>query len=316
MTPILIRKVLLGILYLLIVSFVAFFLSIQMPGDPAKIIANQNRDREAPESVVERVRQEYGFDKGWLEQYWLWLGRAVRHGDLGYSTRTQLPVVTEIRNRLPITLKLAGVTFLVTVAISLPLGLYAGITRHPFADHVIQATSWVNYSTPVFLAGNILIWLFAVKLRLLPAIGHETPLHYVLPVATLSVHLSGWLIQVIRSSIREMTQRYHVLVATAKGLPRRRIVLLHLLRPALLPIVTALLIQFGNLVSGSFIVETVFAWNGVGRLLIDSILARDFPTIQGVVLYVGAIFALINVLIDLLYLSLDPSTARHLAGAQ
>jgi len=315
MKQILIRKALLSVLYLFIVSFVAFFLSQNMPGDPAKIIANLHRDQEAPEYVVERVRQQYGFDRGWGEQYWSWLNR-VRQGDLGYSVRTHLPVTLEIQQRLPITLKLAMATFLVTICISFPLGIYAGVTANRFADLSIQALSWVGYSFPVFLLGNILIWLFSVRLSLLPALGHETALHFILPVTALSLQLSGWLTHVIRASVKEMGSRHFVLVAKAKGLPRHRIVWLYLLRPALLPVVTALLMQLGDLVSGSLIVETVFAWNGLGRLLIESILARDFTVIQGIVLYFGAVFAVLNVLIDFLYLSLDPSTARHLSGVQ
>lgn len=314
MGHILFRKTVLGMFYLLAVSFIAFFMSTQIPGDPAEIIANLTREEQAPQELVEKIRREYGFDKSWAEQYRRWLTRLVLQGDLGYSTRTRLPVVTEINNRLPVTLKLGLATFLVTITISFPLGLYAGITKNPIADTVIQAASWVSYSMPVFLVGNILIWLFAVKYGLLPAIGHETWKHFILPVTSLSLHLSGWLIQVIRSSVQEITRRYFILAARARGLSKRRVVLLHLLKPALLPIVTAFLVQLGNLISGSFIIETVFAWNGIGRLLIDSILARDFPMIQGVVLYVGGIFALINVLIDLLYLYLDPSTASRLAG--
>ena len=316
MVRILFRKTVLGMFYLLAISFIAFFMSTQIPGDPAEIIANLTREEEAPQEVVEKIRREYGFDKSWAEQYRRWLTRLVLQGDLGYSTRTRLPVVTEINHRLPVTMKLGLVTFLVTIAISFPLGLYAGITKNQIADTVIQAATWVSYSMPVFLVANILIWLFAVKYSLLPSIGHESWKHFILPVTSLSLHLSGWLIQVIRSSVQEITRRYYILVARAKGLSTKRVVMLHLLKPALLPIATAFLIQLGNLISGSFIIETVFAWNGIGRLLIDSIMARDFPMIQGVVLYVGSIFALINVLIDLLYLYLDPSTASRLAGGQ
>jgi peptide/nickel transport system permease protein len=146
----------------------------------------------------------------------------------------------------------------------------------------------------------------------LPAIGHETGRHYVLPVAALSVHLSGWTTQVIRTSVREISEKPYIQFAHAKGLKRIRVILIHTLKPALFPISTALLIQLGNLVSGSFIIETIFAWNGIGRLLVDSIMARDFPTIQGILLYTGGIFALINILIDSLYLFLDPTTVVKL----
>ena len=147
---------------------------------------------------------------------------------------------------------------------------------------------------------------------LLPAIGQGSFKHLILPVAVLTIHLSGWTTQVIRSSVREVAEKPFIQAARAKGLPQSRIVLIHILKAALLPILTALLIQIGHLFSGSFIIETIFAWNGIGRLLVDSILARDFQVIQGVLLYVGTVFALINILIDLLYSSLNPATIETL----
>ncbi len=316
MSHILIRKSLLGIFYIFAISLIAFFMSRQMPGDPAVLIANQGRETEAPPELVEKIRQKYGFDKSWPEQYRLWLGRVVTAGDLGISTRTHLPVITELKNSLPVTLQLAAITFLVTVAVSLPLGLYAGITRNHLADYLIQAMTWLTYAVPVFLVANIFIWLFAVKYNWLPSFGHDSWRHFVLPVAALSLHLIGWTTQIIRSSIKEITHQDYVRTAKSKGLFTRNIVSSHILKPALLPIVTALLIQLGHLISGSFIIEIVFAWNGIGRLLIDSIMARDFPTIQGVLLFVGLIFALLNILIDLLYARLDPTVSARLAGGQ
>jgi ABC-type dipeptide/oligopeptide/nickel transport system permease component len=316
MGRILIRKLLLGAFYILAISFVAFFMSLQMPGDPAELIANQFRETEAPPALVEQVRHEYGFDKSWLEQYRRWLIRFVKTGDLGYSSRSHLPVMTELKKSLPVTLHLATLSFLLTIAISLPLGVYAGITRNYVADYLIQGISWVSYALPVFLVGNILIWLFSVKYKLLPSIGHDTWQHSILPVATLSLHLSGWTIQIIRSSVEEITRQDYILAAKARGLTQKRIVFLHTLKPALLPIITALLIQAGTLISGSFIIEVIFAWNGIGRLLIESIMARDFPMIQGIILYVGGAFALINILIDLLYVYVDPTVSTQLAGGR
>ena len=284
----------------------------QMPGDPAVLIANQNRESEAPPEVVENIRKEYGFNRPLPEQYWLWLRRAVINGDLGVSTRTRQPVTDAILGSLPVSLRLAGITFGLTLLISFPLGLLAGVTRHPLLDTAIRGLAWINYSLPVFLLAVVGIWLFAVEWGLLPAIGHGSPRQMILPVAVLTLHLSGWNTQVIRSSMREIAEKPYIQVAQAKGLPRWRIVLIHILKPALLPILTALLIQLGNLFSGSFIIETIFAWNGVGRLLVDSILARDFPVIQGILLYVGSVFAFINILIDVLYRSLNSTTIEFL----
>lgn len=312
MLKIIIRKVILGLFYLFVISVVAFVMVRQMPGDPAVLIANQDRETEAPPELVERIRHEYGFDRGMVEQYRCWLQRVIFDGDLGYSTRTKRPVLAEIQSSLPASLRLGLITFGLTLIISFPLGLLAGVTNNKILDLWIQSMAWINYSVPVFLLAVLLIWFFAVDLRLLPAIGHETGRHYVLPVAALSVHLSGWTTQVIRTSIREISEKPYIQFAHAKGLKQIRVILIHTLKPALFPISTALLIQLGNLVSGSFIIETIFAWNGIGRLLVDSIMARDFPIIQGILLYTGGIFALINILIDSLYLFLDPTTVEKM----
>jgi len=306
------RKFFLGIFYLFLISLVAFIMVRQMPGDPAVLIANQNRESEAPPEVVERIREEYGFDRPLPEQYWRWLRRGILEGDLGLSTRTRQPVTDAIVDSLPVSLRLAGITFGFTLLLSFPLGLLAGVTRNQQLDAAIRGVAWINYSLPVFLLAVVGIWLFAVEWDLLPAIGHSTPRHMILPVTVLTLHLTGWNTQLIRSSVREIAEKPYIQVAHAKGLPRWRVVLIHILKPALLPILTAFLIQLGNLFSGSFIIETIFAWNGVGRLLVDSILARDFPVIQGILLYVGAVFALINVLIDLLYRFLNPATIQAL----
>ena len=306
------RKVFLGFFYLFLISVVAFIMVRQMPGDPAVLIANQNRETEAPPEVVERIREEYGFDRPLPEQYWRWLRRGVLEGDLGLSTRTRQPVTDAIVDSLPASLRLAGITFGITLLLSFPLGLLAGVTRNQQLDAVIRGVAWINYSLPVFLLAVVGIWLFAVEWNLLPAIGHRTPRHMILPVAVLTLHLTGWNTQLIRSSVREIAEKPYIQVAHAKGLPQWRVVFIHILKPALLPILTAFLIQLGNLFSGSFIIGTIFVWNGVGRLLVDSILARDFPVIQGILLYVGAVFALINLLIDLLYRFLNPATIQAL----
>lgn len=306
------RKIFLGLFYLLLISVVAFVMVRQMPGDPAVLIANQNRETEAPPELVESIREEYGFDRPLPDQYWLWLSKVVLEGDLGYSTRTRQPVTDAILDSLPVSLHLAGISFGLTLLISFPLGLLAGVTRNRCLDAAIRGFAWINYSLPVFLLAVVGIWLFAVEWGLLPAIGHGSPRHMILPAAVLTLHLSGWNTQVIRSSVREIAEKPYIQVAHGKGLPNWRVVSIHILKPALLPILTALLIQLGNLFSGSFIIETIFAWNGVGRLLVDSILARDFPVIQGILLYVGFVFALVNILIDILYRTLNPSTIETL----
>jgi ABC-type dipeptide/oligopeptide/nickel transport system permease component len=310
------RKLTAGILYLFAITFAAFVLSLQMPGDPAEIIANLGRESEAPEAVVEQIRLEYGLEKPLMVQYGLWLKRVVLEGDLGRSMRTRLPVQSELAKRLPVTLQLAIWTFVSTLLISVPLGITAGVSRNPIWDGFVRGVSLLGYAFPVFLVGNLLLWLFSVHWHLFPMLGHDSWRHYVLPVTALSIHMIGWTTQLVRSSVKSAAGEYFVLVAKAKGLAKKQLVLRYILRPALLPVLTSFLILLGRLVSGSFIIEVIFGWNGVGRLLIDSILARDFPMIQGIVLYIGGVFAVLNLVIDSLYILLQPQVRQQMIEGQ
>ena len=308
------RKFLSSLLYLLLVSLFSFLLSTAIPGDPAEMIANIGRADPAPIAIVERVRVEYALDQPVPVQYIRWLQRLMLENDLGKSFRTANSVTREIAVCLPATLELAGWTFLFTILIAVPLGIFAALTRMQWIDRLIQAMVVVGYALPVFLVGNVLLWIFAVEFSLLPAIGRGGWQHALLPVLTLSIHMIGWSSQIVRSSVKEQMDKTYVLVAKAKGLSNWKIILRYILRPALIPILTSFLMMFGRLISGSFIVEVIFAWNGIGRLLIDSVMARDIPMIQGIVLYIAIIFIVINFLIDLLYVRLNPQISEQLAG--
>ena len=308
------RKFSTSLIYLFFITAFSFLLSTQIPGDPAEMIANIGRAEPATQEMIEKVRMEYALDRPIPEQYLNWLARVVLHGDFGKSFRTAVPVSSEIRNSLPATLQLACWTFLFTIGISLPLGIFSAISRSRLADQIIQLCALLGYAVPVFLVGNLFLWIFSVKLGWLPAIGRSSWRHVILPVATLSIHLIGWATQVVRSSVKEHLGQYYVLVAQAKGLPRRLILQRYVLRPALIPILTMFLIMLGQLVSGSFMIEVVFAWNGLGKLLIDAVMARDYPMIQGLIFFIGAVFVSINFLIDVLYVRLNPQIASQMQG--
>jgi peptide/nickel transport system permease protein len=308
------RKFITSLFYLFLISACSFLLSTQIPGDPAEMIANIGRAEPATLEMIEKVRQEYALDQPVPRQYLNWLERIILYGDFGKSFHSAIPVTSEIRNSLPATLQLAAWTFLITLFIALPLGIFSAITRSTFIDQLVQILALLGYAVPVFLVGNLFLWLFAVKLGWLPAIGRSTWQHSILPVTTLSIHMIGWSTQVIRSSVKEHLGQYYVLVAKAKGLPRRLILRRYVLRPALIPILTLFLVMFGQLISGSFMIEVIFAWNGMGSLLIDSVMARDYPMIQGLILFIGIVFVTINFAIDVLYTLINPQIAEQMQG--
>ncbi|MBI9049718.1 MAG: ABC transporter permease [Anaerolineaceae bacterium] len=309
------RKIFSSLLYLVLISMVSFLLSAAIPGDAAEMITNIGRADPAPMEMVEKVRAAYALDQPVLVQYVKWMQRLILDNNLGTSFRTANPVSREIRYCFPATLELAGWTFLVTMLVAVPLGIYAALTHSRVIGFLIQMIIVIGYALPVFLVGNVLLWIFAVKLPWLPAIGRGDWHNAVLPVLTLSVHMIGWSSQIVRSSVKEQMNKTYVLVAKAKGLSNWQIIRSYILRPALIPILTSFLMMFGRLISGSFIVEYIFAWNGIGRLLIDSVMARDIPMIQGIILYIAVIFILINFLIDLLYIRLDPQISEQLLGS-
>jgi peptide/nickel transport system permease protein len=294
---------------LLLVSVVIFSLIHLTPGDPATVMLGA----EASLEDIQRVRQELGLDQPLYLQYLHWLGRVLR-GDLGHSIRTHQPVAEAILQRLPVTIEVALAALTVSLAIALPTGMVSALRRDSAVDASSRALALLGVSVPSFFLAILLIYVFSLKLRWLPPIGF-VPLtadpvgnvkSVLMPALTLGAALAAVVARLTRSSLLEVLDEGYVRTARAKGLREGVMVRRHALKNALIPVVTVVGLQSGTLLGGAIITETVFALPGVGRLIVDSVFQRDFPLVQGVVLFLALIFLGVNLLVDLVYAWLDP----------
>jgi peptide/nickel transport system permease protein len=308
----LIRRVLLTLPILFIVSVVCFSLINLIPGDPATVILGP----EASEQAREQMRERLGLDKPIVVQYVDWLG-GVLHGDLGESLVDGTPVSQLILQRLPVTLELALGTFLVSLTIAVVAGILSASNRGTWVDYVSTGFALGGISIPHFWLGMMFIIIFAVNLGVLPASGFvpffEDPAAniaaMILPVFATGLRESAELTRMLRSSLLEELGSDYIRTAFSKGLSRRVVVIRHAVRNALIPFVTASGLQIAALLGGLVVTEQVFQLPGVGRLIVESILERDFTVVQGAVLTVTGIVVLINVLVDMLYAVIDPRIA-------
>jgi peptide/nickel transport system permease protein/oligopeptide transport system permease protein len=291
------------------VTVVAFTLTYLLPGDPARALAGE-RYREED---VERIRAELGLDRPVVEQYVVYLGRLAR-GDLGESFATGRPVADELAERFPRTLLLAVAAMIVSTALGLALGTLAASRKGAALDRVAMLFALGGISVPVFVSGILLLWLFALVLRWLPPSGYVdvTPLALVLPATTLGVRSAAMLARMTRTSLVEVLRQDYIRTGRAKGAGEARVLVRHGLRNALVPVVTLLGLDFGSYLSGSVLTESIFAWPGVGNYALTAILRRDFPAVQGTVLFLSLVFLGVNLLVDLLYGALDPRIRRSL----
>ena len=283
------------------VATVVFLMARLLPGDPARVIAGV---LASPEDV-EQIRQQMGLDQPLAVQYFSFLGSLLRL-NLGTSAHTNAPVVEEIGSRLPYTIELALVALALAITAGVLAGVVAAIRRNTWLDLLISGVSVFGVSMPVYWLGLMMIIVFAIDLHLFPAAGADDPASIVMPAVTLALFSVGLIMRMTRSSMLEVLGQDYVRTARAKGAPFRRVIFGHALRNALLPIMTVIGLQFGALLGGAVVTETVFAWPGVGRLLVDSIFFRDYPVVQGLVLMFGTTFVVINLLVDLLYAYVDP----------
>jgi peptide/nickel transport system permease protein len=295
------RRLLLTIPVLLGVATLVFSLIHLIPGDPAQAMLG---DGASQEDVAE-LRGRLGLDRPLIVQYGSFLKGVVR-GDLGVSLRNDQPVARQIVQRMPATAELAFAAMAAAVLIALPLGIIAAVWRGTAIDFGAMTLSLVGISIPNFWLGPLLAIIFSVQLGWLPVGGSGTLAHLVLPAITLGAALAAILARMTRASLLEELHEPYVLAARAKGVSRTRAVLRHALRNSLIPIVTILGLQFGVVLTGAIITETIFAWPGIGRLLIQSISFRDYPTVQGCVLLIAVTYVGVNLITDLTYGFLDP----------
>ncbi|RPI98361.1 MAG: ABC transporter permease [Desulfobacteraceae bacterium] len=283
------------------ISILLFFMLRMLPGDPAQVLAGQ---MASPEEI-ETIRKQLGLDRPVYEQYLSYLGRLVRL-DLGRSARTQNPVIEEIWARLPNTALLAVVAIGLACLFGIPAGVISAVRPYTWVDYAVTMGALFGISMPVFWLGLMLVVVFAVVLRWLPAGGTGSWQHVVLPSVTLASFVVAFIARMTRSTMLETLSLDYISTARSKGLKEGVVVIKHALKNALIPIVTVVGLQFGLLLGGAVLTETVFAWPGIGRLIVDSILARDYPVIQGTILIFGLLYILVNLAVDLLYVVIDP----------
>ena len=271
------------------------------PGDPAVLLAGEFATPE----TLEAIRARYGLDRPLPEQLLIYL-QALLSGDLGESARSRRPVLEELRTYFPNTVELASAAILVALLTGIPLGILAALRPGSGLDLGVMVLALLGVSMPVFWFGLLAILIFAVELGWFPVAGKGTLAHLVLPAITLGVNATALLARMTRGTLLEVLSQDYIRTARAKGLAERVVILKHALRNALIPVVTVAGLEFGSLLAGAVITETIFAWPGLGQLLVGSILARDYPMVQGAVLLVATTFILVNLLVDLLYAWIDP----------
>lgn len=297
----LVRRFVSSIFVIVGVSIAAFSMIHLVPGDPVAIMLGV---RATPEDIA-RLRSDLGLDNPIYVQYWDYISRAVR-GDFGESIRSGQPVLQEITSRLGPTVELALAAMAIAITLGIFMGVFAATSKSSAADFVIMSISLAGLSLPTFWSGLLLISLFGLALGWLPVAGTGGLAALVMPAVALALPAAAVLARLTRSSTLEVLGQDYIRTARAKGLMEDMVVYKHALQNALIPVLTIAGLQFGALVGGSVIVESVFARPGVGRLAVEAILARDFPVVQGIVLLAGIVFVLVNFLVDILYTVLDP----------
>ncbi|HZS76802.1 MAG TPA: ABC transporter permease [Ktedonobacteraceae bacterium] len=293
----------------LIVCFLTFMVIHLVPGDPARVLLGP----EATPDTVAALRQQLGLDKPLLVQFGLWFWQLL-HGNLGQSIQLQQPVLDSIIQRLPITAELGISSLLLSLVLAFPLGIYSATHRNSWLDWVVNVLTLISTAIPSFVLGLLLILIFAVNIRFFPPGGYvsfsDDPLgnmrDLILPMITLSLGTVAVNMRQIRANMIEVLSQDYIRTARSKGLPERRVQYIHALRNAVIPVITIVGLQVGAIIGGTFVVETIFLWPGIGQLAVTSILAKDYPMVQGVVLLSAFLYMLANLLVDVCYAVLDP----------
>lgn len=300
-----VRRVLLLVPTLLGIALLTFFLSNLTPGDPADSYFSRLNGRSPSTEELQQVRVELGLDRPFAARFASFIGDAAQ-GDLDVSFSTRQPVAGELLRRIPFTLQLAVPAAVLALLIAVPAGVLCAVRRNRFTDQAVRLLSLAGASMPSFWLALLLIIVFAVKLHLVPVAGRGGLDSYILPIVTLAMVPAASLTRFTRSTVLETLNSDYVLTARSKGLGELRVVGNHALRNAIIPLLTSFSNSVAQLLAGAAVVETIFVWPGLGKLVVDAILERDYPTIAGSVLYAGITFAVVNLLVDLAYAVLDP----------
>lgn len=307
-----IKRILITIPLLLVISFVCFVFINLIPSDPAEVALRVRQVPIVTEEVIAEVSAELGLDKPFWVRYANWVYDSL-HGDLGISyTNPARTVMGELARCLPATLKLAGMSLIIVICLSIPLGVISAIFKDSFFDRLIRSVVFFSTAMPAYWVGLLLIWLFSIKLGLLPTSGNSGANSIILPAFTVSLSYISTYIRLIRNNMLENMKKDYVLYANARGLKQRVILSRHVLRNSLQSCVTAIGMSIPQLISGTIVVENVFAWPGLGKLCITSIFNRDYPVIQAYVLFIGILFVVFNLFFDIIQVIIDPRLRREM----
>lgn len=297
------------LLQLIPILFVITFLSFAMMRLASSDVVLQSMERTgmaASDAVVAAARAELGLDKPFLTQYFTWLGKLLQ-GDMGRSYVSGRPVFETFIAKLPATLLLTGVSVGLTLLVSLPLGVFSAVNQNRWGDWMIRSLSFVGNSIPNFFAALLLLYIFAIQLQWLPVISRQLTVESViLPASTLALAMSAKYIRQVRATVLDELSKDYVLAARARGIPFAATLIFSVLRSSLVTIITLLMLSIGSLLGGTAIVESIFMWDGVGKLAVDAINMRDYPMIQAYVMWMAIIYVCVNLMTDLSYQWLDP----------
>ena len=296
------RRLIMLIPVLIGVTFIIFTLMYVTPGDPAKIILGA----AAPQEEVDKLREELGLNDPFIIQYLRYLKNAVFHFDIGKSFITRRPVIQEIMGRFPTTLQLSMLGIIIAVLIGIPVGIISATRQYSIFDNISMVLALVGVSIPAFWLAILLILIFAVGFGWFPASGWGSFKQMVLPALTIGTGTVALIARMTRSSMLEVIRADYITTAKAKGQNRRKVVFNHALPNALIPIITIIGLEFGNLLGGAVLTESIFSISGIGRLMVESIKTRDLPMVEGSVLFVAIIYSVINLFVDVLYAYVDP----------
>lgn len=283
------------------ITFITFMLLYLVPGDPARMIAGKNATPE----MLKAIRHELGLDQPWYKQYLNYMWKLL-HFDFGNSYRFKRPVIEILMDAAPKTAQLALLAVLIEAILGIIAGIISAVKKYSFTDSLIIVTALAASAIPIYWLGMLLQYWFGLKLKLLPISGYGTPAHLVLPAIALATSSTALVTLMTRSSFLEVSSMDFVTTAYAKGLPKWRVIFVHILRNALIPVITVIGLDLASLMGGAVLTETVFAWPGIGRTIYQAILMRDAPVVLGGTLFLAIVFVFVNFIVDVVYAILDP----------
>ncbi len=290
------------------ITFISFLLSYLSPSDPVEIMMKKNGNMVS-EEVIRKKREELGLDKPFPVQYAKWV-KGILEGDFGTSYKSKKPVLQEIKKCIPYTVRLTVLSMFLTILISTPIGILCAKYKDRLLDNIFRFITYLFSSLPSFFLALVLMYLFSLKLKLFPVIAKGNKSGIVMPALVLSLTLASWYIRQVRAIVLKELEKGYIDGLLTRGVSETRILFGHVLRNCLMPLVTLLGISFGTMLGGSTIVESIFTWPGVGKLAVDAITSRDYPVIQGYVVWMAVIFLVINAIVECSYSLMDPRIRR------